>query len=45
MIEAIIAAVNARTVTARTRCGSMRRLIKLPIPVPSSSENSVTVSE
>ena len=38
-------ATSARIVTAFTRAASMRRLIRLPNPVPSSSENSVTVSE
>ena len=45
MTEAIITAVKARTVTERMRCGWMRRLIRLPIPVPRSNENNVTVRE
>ena len=38
-------ATRARTVVRCTRVASTRRLRRLPRPVPSSSENNVTVSE
>ena len=37
--------ISARTVTHLTRSMRTRRLIRLPSPVPRSSEKSVTVSE